>query len=97
MQTTNRKIFAAGDVCFEHTLTHVEDASARIVVENALFSGRKKLSALAIPWCIYTDPEIAHVGMYVPEARAKSIPVKFRVTDIGLGEAASATDNFVTP
>jgi pyruvate/2-oxoglutarate dehydrogenase complex dihydrolipoamide dehydrogenase (E3) component len=76
LQTTNRRIYAAGDVCFEHTLTHIEEATARMVVQNALFSGRKKLSALAIPWCIYTDPEIAHVGMYVPEALEKDIPVK---------------------
>ena len=47
-----------------------------IVVNNALFRGRERLSALAIPWCTYTDPEIAHVGLYVKEARAKGIPVK---------------------
>ena len=76
MQTTNRKIYAAGDVCFEGSLTHIEEVSARIVVQNALFSGRKRLSAVAIPWCIYTDPEIAHVGLYVPQARAKGIPIK---------------------
>jgi pyruvate/2-oxoglutarate dehydrogenase complex dihydrolipoamide dehydrogenase (E3) component len=34
------------------------------------------LSALTIPWCTYTDPEIAHVGMFVKEAREKNIPVK---------------------
>ena len=39
-----------------------------IVVRNALFWGRKRLSALTIPWCTYTDPEIAHVGLYVTEA-----------------------------
>ena len=45
-------------------------------MQNALFLGRKKLSALTIPWCTYTDPEIAHVGMYVREASEKGIPVK---------------------
>jgi pyruvate/2-oxoglutarate dehydrogenase complex dihydrolipoamide dehydrogenase (E3) component len=75
-KTTNPKIFAAGDVCFEHTFTHIEDASAGIVVQNALFHGRERLSALTIPWCTYTDPEIAHVGVYVREAQKKGIAVK---------------------
>lgn len=76
LQTTNARIYAAGDVCFERTFTHIEDASAGIVVQNALFQGRKRLSALTIPWCTYTDPEIAHVGLYVREAREKGIAVK---------------------
>jgi len=46
------------------------------VVRNALFWGRERLSALTIPWCTYTDPEIAHVGLYVREATRKGIPVK---------------------
>jgi pyruvate/2-oxoglutarate dehydrogenase complex dihydrolipoamide dehydrogenase (E3) component len=76
LQTTNPRIYAAGDVCFEHEFTHIEDASGSIVVQNALFFGRKRLSALTIPWCTYTDPEIAHVGLYVREAREKDISVK---------------------
>ena len=76
LRTTNARIYAAGDVCLEHKFTHTADASARIVVQNALFLGRKRLSALTIPWCTYTDPEIAHVGLYVREAREKSIPLK---------------------
>ena len=76
LQTTNPRIYAAGDVCLEHKFTHAAEASARIVVQNALFLGRKRLSALTIPWCTYTDPEIAHVGLYVREARQKAIPVR---------------------
>jgi pyruvate/2-oxoglutarate dehydrogenase complex dihydrolipoamide dehydrogenase (E3) component len=76
LQTTNRRIYAAGDVCLKHKFAHTADASARIVVQNALFLGRKRLSALTIPWCTYTDPEIAHVGLYVREAHEKAIPVK---------------------
>jgi pyruvate/2-oxoglutarate dehydrogenase complex dihydrolipoamide dehydrogenase (E3) component len=76
LQTTNARIYAAGDVCLKHKFTHTADASARIVVQNALFLGRKRMSALTIPWCTYTDPEIAHVGLYVREARENSIPVK---------------------
>ncbi len=76
LQTTNARIYAAGDVCLEDKFTHTADASARIVGQNALFLGRKRLSALTIPWCTYTDPEIAHVGLYVREAQEKGIPVK---------------------
>jgi pyruvate/2-oxoglutarate dehydrogenase complex dihydrolipoamide dehydrogenase (E3) component len=76
LQTSNPRIYAAGDACLEHKYTHTADASARIVVQNALFLGRQRLSALTIPWCTYTDPEIAHVGLYVREARAQDIPVK---------------------
>ena len=76
LQTTNPRIYAAGDVCLDCRFTHTADASARIVVQNALFLGRKRWSALTIPWCTYTDPEIAHVGMYVREAREKDIPIK---------------------
>jgi pyruvate/2-oxoglutarate dehydrogenase complex dihydrolipoamide dehydrogenase (E3) component len=76
LQTTNRRIYAAGDVCLEHKFTHTADASARIVVRNALFLGRRRMSALTIPWCTYTDPEIAHVGLYVQDAWEKAIPVR---------------------
>lgn len=76
LQTSNPRIYAAGDACLEHKFTHTADASARIVVQNALFLGRQRLSALTIPWCTYTDPEIAHVGLYVREARERNIPVK---------------------
>jgi pyruvate/2-oxoglutarate dehydrogenase complex dihydrolipoamide dehydrogenase (E3) component len=76
LQTSNPRIYAAGDVCAAHKFPHVEAAAARVVVQNALFFGRRRLSALTIPWCTYTDPEIAHIGLYVKEARAKNIPVK---------------------
>ena len=76
LQTSNPRIYAAGDACLEHKFTHTADASARIVVQNALFLGRQRLSALTIPWCTFTDPEIAHVGLYVRHAREQDIPVK---------------------
>jgi pyruvate/2-oxoglutarate dehydrogenase complex dihydrolipoamide dehydrogenase (E3) component len=75
LRTTNRRIYAAGDVCSAFKFTHAADAMARIVIQNALFFGRKKASALVIPWCTYTDPEIAHVGLYEREARERGIDV----------------------
>ena len=71
LRTSNPRIFAAGDVCSPFKFTHAADAMARIVVQNALFFGRARASALVIPWCTYTDPEVAHVGWYADAARRK--------------------------
>ena len=76
LRTSNPRIYAAGDVCLEPKFTSIAYASARIAVVNALFLRRKRFSELIIPWCTYTDPEIAHVGMYVRQARERGIPVK---------------------
>ncbi len=76
LQTSNPRIFAAGDVCAGTVFPQIESAAGRIVVANALQGGRERLSAEIIPWCTFTDPEIAHVGMYVTEARRKNVPVK---------------------
>lgn len=73
LQTSNPNVYAAGDICFPFKFTHTADALARILIANALFMGRQKASALTIPWCTYTDPEIAHVGMYEGDAKEKGI------------------------
>lgn len=75
LRTSNPRVYAAGDACLVHKFNDTADASARIAVENALFRGRQRLSALTIPWCTYTDPEIAHVGLYVRHALERDIPV----------------------
>ncbi len=77
LQTTNPRIFAAGDICMNWKFTHAADAAARIVIKNTLFSpfglGKSKLSDLVMPWVTYTDPEIAHVGLYAEEAHAQGL------------------------
>ena len=75
LQTSNPHIYGAGDVCLAWKFTHAADFSARIVIQNALFLGRKKASALTMPWCTYTDPEIAHVGLYERDARERGVEV----------------------
>jgi pyruvate/2-oxoglutarate dehydrogenase complex dihydrolipoamide dehydrogenase (E3) component len=79
LQTTNPQIYAAGDICMDWKFTHAADAAARIVIKNTLFSpfglGRSKLSSLVMPWVTYTDPEIAHVGMYEDQAQKLGIDV----------------------
>jgi pyruvate/2-oxoglutarate dehydrogenase complex dihydrolipoamide dehydrogenase (E3) component len=76
MRTTNENIYAAGDVCLELKFTNAAQASARIAVRNALAGGAERQSRLIIPWCTYCDPEIAHIGLHVWEARKQSIPIK---------------------
>jgi len=75
LRTTNRRIFAAGDVCMDWKFTHAADAAAKIAVQNALFLGRKRVSRLIMPWCTYTDPEVAHVGLYERDARERNLPI----------------------
>jgi pyruvate/2-oxoglutarate dehydrogenase complex dihydrolipoamide dehydrogenase (E3) component len=75
LRTTNPRIYACGDVCSEYQFTHAADFLARTVVQNALFMGRARASALLIPWCTYTSPEIAHVGLYENHALEKGIDI----------------------
>jgi pyruvate/2-oxoglutarate dehydrogenase complex dihydrolipoamide dehydrogenase (E3) component len=77
LRTTNPAIYAAGDVASRFQFTHTADATARMVLQNALFPGaKKKLSDLIVPWATYTDPEVAHVGLYDWEAEKAGIAVE---------------------
>ncbi|WOD40137.1 mercuric reductase [Nodosilinea sp. E11] len=98
LQTTNPRIFAAGDICMDWKFTHAADAAARIVIKNALFApfglGRSKLSSLVMPWVTYTDPEIAHVGLYAHEAKQQgldtdTITIPFDSVDRALADGES--------
>lgn len=73
--TTNKRVFAAGDICSPYQFTHAADFMARAVIRNALFFGRSKHSALVIPWCTYTSPELAHVGLTPSDAEERGIEV----------------------
>jgi len=75
LRTTNPNVYAAGDICSPFKFTHTADAQARILLANALFKGGQKMSSLTVPWCTYTDPEIAHLGMYEADAAAKGFEV----------------------
>jgi pyruvate/2-oxoglutarate dehydrogenase complex dihydrolipoamide dehydrogenase (E3) component len=75
LQTTRLNIYAAGDICSPYQFTHAADFMARIVIRNALFFGRSKASALTIPWCTYTEPEIAHVGLHEKQAQEQGMEV----------------------
>ncbi len=98
LQTSNPRIYAAGDVCSEKKFPHIEVAASEIVVRNAFFWGRERISMSAVPFCTYTDPEIAHVGLYVTEARAKDTPVKtftVMMSDVDRAITDSEDEGFV--
>ncbi len=98
LHTTNPNIYAAGDCCMQQKFTHAADAAAQIVIQNALFGGRKKLSALNMPWCTYTHPEIAHVGLYEHDAKDKGIKTdsyKFEMAENDRAQADGETEGFV--
>ena len=81
LQTTNSRIFAAGDVCSRYKFTHAADAMAQIVIQNALFPhplglGYASVESLIMPWCTFTEPEVAHVGMYEKDAKEKGMEVE---------------------
>ena len=84
LRTSNRRVYAAGDVASRFQFTHTADAQARIVLQNALFLGRKRNDALVIPWVTYTSPEVAHVGLYEAQAREQRLEVE--TLDVPLAE-----------
>jgi pyruvate/2-oxoglutarate dehydrogenase complex dihydrolipoamide dehydrogenase (E3) component len=76
LRTTHPRIYAAGDICSPYKFTHAADFMARIVIQNALFMGRARASALTIPWATYTSPEIAHVGLTAQQAQDRGIEIE---------------------
>ncbi len=98
LQTTNHNVYAAGDVASRYQFTHAADFMARVVIQNALFLGRQKVSSLLIPWATYTSPEVAHVGMYPHEAEARNIRTdsyEVRFSDVDRSILESETEGFV--
>jgi pyruvate/2-oxoglutarate dehydrogenase complex dihydrolipoamide dehydrogenase (E3) component len=78
LRTTNPDVYAAGDVCMLYKYTNVAEATGRIAAQNAFgraVDRRHQRNRLQVPWCTFCDPEIAHIGMQVWEARKRSIPV----------------------
>lgn len=71
LRTTNRRIYAMGDVAGGPQFTHVAGYQAGIVIRNALFRLPAKVDYTALPWVTFTDPELAHVGLTEAEARRR--------------------------
>jgi pyruvate/2-oxoglutarate dehydrogenase complex dihydrolipoamide dehydrogenase (E3) component len=76
LQTINPRIYAAGDACGSYQFTHAADEMARIVLRNALFFGRERLSRRVVPWCTYTEPEVARVGLSVRQSAERRLGIR---------------------
>ena len=98
MKTSNPLIYAAGDCCSHYQFTHAADHMARICIVNALFYGKSKFSSLLIPWCTYTDPEIAHVGLYPRDMEERNVvydTYKKEFSDNDRAVCEGSTEGFV--
>jgi pyruvate/2-oxoglutarate dehydrogenase complex dihydrolipoamide dehydrogenase (E3) component len=71
LRTSNRRVYAIGDVAGGPPFTHVAGYHASIVIKNALFHLPSKVDHSTIPWVTFTEPEVAHVGLTEAGAREK--------------------------
>lgn len=98
LRTSQKHIYAIGDVAGRYQFTHIAGYHASIAIQNALFKFPAKVSDRAIPWVTYTDPELAHVGLTEDQARAKHKKIKtfnWRFEDNDRAQAERATDGMV--
>ncbi len=96
LQTSNPKIYAAGDVASQFQFTHVADALARIAIQNALFWGRARANDLVVPWCTYTEPEVAHVGMTHDESLNADVDtLTIPLSDVDRSQLEGAEEGFL--
>jgi len=91
MRTNHRHIYAAGDVTGMYQFTHAAGYEGAIVVSNAIFHLPRKADYTFLPWCTYTDPELASIGMNEATAKEKGIDYsvwteEFRDNDRSLAE-----------
>lgn len=99
LRTSVANIFALGDVIGGYLFTHVAAYQAGVAVRNALLPvGKKKVDYRVVPWCTFTDPEAAHVGLTYTEARQRHRQVRvvtFPWADIDRAQTEHATTGFI--
>jgi len=76
LRSSNKRVFAIGDVAGPYQFTHMAAYQAGIVIRNMLFKLPAKVDYSAVPWVTYTDPELAHVGMSEADARKAGVDIK---------------------
>jgi pyruvate/2-oxoglutarate dehydrogenase complex dihydrolipoamide dehydrogenase (E3) component len=104
LRTTNKRIFACGDVVGPYLFTHMAEHQAGVVLRNTLFGWPSKAQTTNIPWCTYTDPELARVGLSVAEAQQAGLDHRvyrfpFAAVDraVTAGETAGLAKIITTP
>ncbi len=98
LRSTNKRVFAIGDVAGGYQFTHMAAYHAGIVIRNALFNLPAKVDYRAVPWVTYTDPELAHVGTTEAAAKDKlagASAVAWPFAENDRAQAERATDGFV--
>lgn len=97
LRTTNHDIFVAGDAAGRQQFTHVAEHHAGVVLRNALFRLPAKVESRVVPWCTFTEPEIARVGLSEAEAGAQGLAFesyRFDFADLDRARAEGETDGF---
>ena len=98
LRTSNKKVFAIGDVTGGYQFTHMAGYHAGIVVRNALFNVPAKVDYKAVPWVTYTDPELAQVGKTLTEAQKTDTGAKateWKLAENDRAQAERATEGFI--
>ena len=98
LRTTNKRVFAIGDVIDSYRFTHVANYHAGIVIKNALFRWPSRVNYDAVPWVSYADPELAQVGLTEAEARAqdpKARVLSHPFADNDRAQAERETEGFI--
>jgi len=98
LRSTNKHIFAIGDVAGSYQFTHIAGYHAGIVIRNALFKLPAKVDYHAVPWVTYTDPEIAHVGMTEEQAKKEHGDIRvlrFALDENDRAQAERETDGLI--
>jgi pyruvate/2-oxoglutarate dehydrogenase complex dihydrolipoamide dehydrogenase (E3) component len=88
MQTSVKHIYACGDASGPYRFTHMAGYQAGVVVANAIFRWPRKTRDAAVPWCTFTDPELAHVGMSTADADAAEIECRTITVDLATVDRA---------
>lgn len=95
LRTSQKHIFAAGDVIGKYQFTHAAGYEGGIVISNAVFRLPRKVDYTWLPWCTYTEPELASIGMNEKAAKKAGIEYtvweeKFADNDRAQAEGATA-------
>lgn len=94
LRTSNRRVFAAGDVASGPQFTHAAGYHASIIIRNALFGLPAKVNYASLPWVTYTDPEIAHAGLTEEAARKAGHAVRVLNTPLDTNDRARAENDY---
>ncbi len=97
LRTTNGHVYACGDITGGYQFTHMAEHQAGVVLRNALFHWPARVETRVIPWCTFTDPEVARVGLSASEAKQQGIEYRvytFPFRDMDRAQTDGATEGF---